>query len=123
MKLQLEKTVGLNAFTAYGDDYVSVNAVRHTENLIVLPDRLIPAWTSADFASLSLADFEQLAALESEIIILGTGRLLRFPPAELMQPLIGAQKGLEVMDLKAACRTYNVLLGEKRQVAAALLFA
>ena len=123
MKLQLEKAVGLNAFTAYGDGYVSVNAVRHTANLIVLPDRLIPEWTTANFDTLSLADFEQLATLETEIIILGTGNLLRFPPAEVMRPLIASQKWLEVMDIKAACRTYNVLLGEKRQVAAALLFA
>ena len=55
MKLQPEKTVGLNIFTAYGEGYVSVNAVRHTANLIVLPERLITDWTKADFAALSTA--------------------------------------------------------------------
>nr|MBP6655913.1 hypothetical protein [Propionivibrio sp.] len=54
---------------------------------------------------------------------LATGDQLRFPPTELLRPLIEAQKGIEVMDIKAACRTYNVLVSESRKVAAALLFS
>lgn len=123
MKLQLAQTDGQNVVTAYGDSHVSVNAVRHTSNLIVLPDRLVPAWTSATFETLTCVDFELLAALDTEIILLGTGRQLRFPRPELMLSLVHAQKGLEVMDLPAACRTYNVLVSEGRRVAAALLLA
>ena len=123
MKLQPERIVGLNIFTAYGEGYVSVNAVRHTSNLIVLPDRLVEAWTTARFETLSTADFAQLATLDAEVILLATGDQLRFPPATLLQPLVQAQKGIEVMDIKAACRTYNVLVSENRKVAAALLFA
>jgi len=55
-------------------------------------------------------------------VLLGTGRRLRFPAAELSAPLVQAGIGLEVMDLRAACRTYNVLVAENRRVAAALLF-
>jgi uncharacterized protein len=123
MKLQLAQTDGLNTFTAYGEGYVSVNGIRHDCNLAVLPDRLIPQWTPADFDSLTVADFERLAGLDAEIILLGTGQRLRFPHPELMRPLIQAQKGLEVMDLQAACRTYNILAAEGRKVAAALLLA
>ena len=123
MKLQPERTVGLNIFTAYGEGYVSVNAVRHTSNLIVLPNRLVTSWTDARFETLSTAEFEQLAALEAEVILLAPGDQLRFPPTELLRPLIEAQKGIEVMDIKAACRTYNVLVSENRKVAAALLFS
>ena len=75
------------------------------------------------FETLGVADFELLAALDAEIVLLGTGNQLRFPRPELLQPLIKAQKGLEVMDIQAACRTYNVLIGEGRRVAAALIFA
>lgn len=121
MKLQLTNTDGLYAFTAYGEGYVSVNGARHTRNIVVLPDRLLTAWTPARFETLTLADFELLAGLDAEIVLLGTGRQLRFPPPELMRPLIQAQKGLEVMDMMAACRTYNILVGEGRKVAAALL--
>ena len=123
MKLQLANTDGLNTFTAYGDGYVSVNGVRHNCNIAVLPNRLIPEWTLATFDSLTVADFELLAGLDAEIILLGTGNQLRFPRPELMRPLIQAQKGLEVMDLQAACRTYNILISEGRKVAAGLLLA
>ncbi|MBS1229626.1 MAG: hypothetical protein H6R17_2903 [Proteobacteria bacterium] len=123
MKLQIAQTEGQNTVTAYGEGYVSVNAVRHSGNLVVLPDRLISDWTMARFETLSIADFEFLATLDTEIVLFGTGDQLRFPRPELLQPLIKAQKGLEVMDIQAACRTYNVLIGEGRRVAAALLFA
>ena len=123
MKLQIDKTVGLNAFTAYGDGYVSINAVRHTRNILVLPDRLVTDWTTSDFATLTPADFEWLTALEEPILILGTGMQQRFPPPDLMRPLIKRGRSLEVMDTPAACRTYNILINEGRRVAAALLMA
>ncbi len=123
MKLQPAQTEGWNTFTAYGDGYVSVNAVRHTGSLVVLPYQLIEGWTTANFDTLECTDFDFLASLDAEIILLGTGDLLRFPRPELLQPLMQTRKGLEVMDIRAVCRTYNVLAGEKRKVAAALLFS
>ena len=123
MKMQLAQTAGQNTFTAYGEGYVSVNAVRHSCNLVVLPDHLIPDWTKAGFETLSVGDFQLLASLDTEIVLLGTGNLIRFPRPELLRPLIQAQKGLEVMDIQAACRTYNVLIGEGRKVAAGLIFS
>jgi len=123
MKLQAAQHIGQNTFTGYGEGYVSVNTVRYTNNLFVLPDLLIPDWTVASFDALGLADFELLATLDTEIILFGTGKQLRFPRPELMRPLIAVQKGLEVMDIHAACRTYNVLINEGRKVAAALIFS
>jgi uncharacterized protein len=123
MKLQPTPSEGLNTFTAYGDGYVSVNAIRHTGNLIVLPERIVPEWTQATFETLAIADFEVLAALDAEIILLGTGPQLRFPHPELLRPLMAVRKGVEAMDIAAACRTYNVLVSEGRKVAAALLFS
>ena len=122
MKLQLVQNEGRNAITAYGEGYVSVNAIRYSSNLVVLPDRLLPDWTQASFTTLNVTDFKLLASLDAEIILLGTGNQLRFPRPELLRPLIQAQKGLEVMDIQAACRTYNVLVSEGRKVAAGLIF-
>jgi uncharacterized protein len=121
VKLHLNTTDGLNSFTAYGDDYVDVNGRRYTANVAVLPDRLLPAWTAAHFEELSEADFVTLAGLKIEILLLGTGRTLRFPDPALLQPLLAARVGLEVMDTHAACRTYNILVAEGRNVAAAIL--
>lgn len=123
MKLQLARSEGWNTFTAYGDGYVSVNAVRHNSSVVVLPYRLIERWTTASFETLAPTDFDFLATLDAEIVLLGTGNQLRFPHPGLLQPLMRARKGLEVMDTYAACRTYNVLVGEGRKVAAALIFS
>ncbi|SBT03310.1 conserved hypothetical protein [Candidatus Accumulibacter aalborgensis] len=121
MKLQMGRSDGLNTFTAYGAGYVSVNGIRHTSNLAVLPERLIPDWTKATFETLTVEDIELLASLDAEIVLLGTGDRLRFPSPELLRPLVRRQKGLEVMDLPAACRTYNILMAEGRKVAVGLL--
>ena len=122
MKLHLSNTAGLNMFTAYGDDYVAVNHEKHAKNLILLPESIIPEWTAANIGNLSEADMQKLLQLGTEIILLGTGKRLRFPPGALLRPFAPAGIGLEIMDLQAACRTYNILAAEGRKVAAALLF-
>ena len=121
MKLHRSTASGVNVVTAYGEDYVVVNQERHESNLIVLPDRVLP-WRAQSFAALGAEDFAPLAALEVEIVLLGTGPRLRFPHPTLTRGLAEAGVGLEVMDLRAACRTYNILVAEERKVAAALLF-
>ena len=122
MKLHLSNTAGLNMFTAYGDGYVAINHQRYETNVIVLPESLLPEWTTAKLESLAEADMAKLLTLGTEIVLLGTGSRLRFPPGALLRPFAPAGIGLEVMDLQAACRTYNILAAEGRKVAAALLF-
>jgi uncharacterized protein len=122
VKFHLSNTAGLNVFTAYGDDYAAVNGERHEKNLILLPESIIPDWTSATTSTLSEADMNVLLGLGTEIVLLGTGKILRRPTGALLRPFGPAGIGLEIMDLKAACRTYNILAAEGRKVAAALLF-
>ncbi len=122
MKLHLANTAGLNMFTAYGDDYVAVNHEKHLKNLILLPESIIHEWSTATVETLAASDMQKLLELGTEIILLGTGKRLRFPAGPLMRPFAPAGIGLEIMDLQAACRTYNILAAEGRKVAAALLF-
>jgi uncharacterized protein len=121
VKFERETRAGVNIVTGYGEGYVLINGKRHERSLIVVPDRVM-AWDAASFEALAEAHFEGLAALEPEIVLLGTGPRLRFPHPRLTRPLTGARIGLEVMDVNAACRTYNILVSEDRRVAAALLF-
>lgn len=121
MKLHDNSQPGLKLFTHHGQGYVAVNQERFEDNLLVLPDRVEPAWTEHDFARLNMDDFVHMAACGAEIVLLGTGSRLRFPHPALQQPLMAAGIGLEVMDTAAACRTYNILASEGRKVAAALL--
>jgi uncharacterized protein len=122
LKLHLSNVSGVNAFTGYGEDYVMVNRQRYGRSLVVLRERILSDWRPAAFEQLNAADFARLAELAPEIVLLGTGSRLRFPRPELTRPLIEARIGLEVMDLRAACRTFNILAAEERKVAAALLF-
>ncbi|OGA03782.1 MAG: hypothetical protein A3I00_04430 [Betaproteobacteria bacterium RIFCSPLOWO2_02_FULL_64_12] len=121
MKLHLADAAGLNAFTAYGAGYVMVNRQRHEKSVVVLRDRIITDWTATSFEALAAAHLEALVGLGQEIILLGTGNTLRFPRPEILRPLIEAGIGLEVMDVQAACRTFNILVAEERRVGAALL--
>lgn len=109
-------------FTGYGEGYVMVNRQRHERTLVLMRDHLLTDWQPAGFDDLTAEHFAQLAELEPEIVLLGTGNRLRFPRPELTRALIEARIGLEVMDVQAACRTYNFLVAEERKVAAALLF-
>ena len=121
MKLHASAPSGANTITGYGDDYVVVNGERRESSVVVLPDRVV-AWEAKSFDSLSAEDFLFLGNLKAEVVLLGTGARQRFPHPRLTAPLAAAGIGLEVMDMQAACRTYNILVAEERKVAAALLF-
>ena len=121
MKFQLSAPTALNSFSAYGDGFVMVNGERHEASMIVMPERILP-WNVATFDALAEADFEVFLDLGLEVLLLGTGARQRFPHPRLTQALARRRVGVEVMDLHAACRTYNVLIAEQRRVGAALLF-
>ena len=121
MKLHLDPATAKNAITGYGEGYVMVNRQRFERSLVVLPDRILLDWPPNRFDDLAPEHLAALAGLDREIILLGTGAQLRFPRPEIIEPPMRSGVGVEVMDLQAACRTYNILLAEDRRVAAALL--
>lgn len=121
MKLHLDNPSSRNLVTGYGVGYVAINHRQYEANLILLPDRIVESWGSGGFEALAESDFEAVRALGPEILLLGTGNRQRFPAPSLLRPLIEARIGYEVMDLPAACRTFNILMAEGRLVAAALL--
>lgn len=120
MKLHEAKTAGSNLFTAYGAGYVEINGERHSGSLIVTGNSIQP-WAAATFEALAEEHFSALLALQPEVVIFGSGQRLRFPHPRLTAALTNAGIGVEVMDSNAACRTYNILLAEDRQVIAVLL--
>jgi uncharacterized protein len=121
VKLHASAPSALNTFSGYGEGFVLVNGQRQDRNVIVMPERLEP-WAAASFDALSEADFDVFLALAPEILLLGTGPKQRFPHPRLTRKLAAQRIGVEVMDVQAACRTYNILMAEERRVAAALLF-
>ncbi len=122
MKLHLSKGDGKNIVTAYGTDHVTINGQRHEAPLVVLPNALITDWPVRNVDELTAAQLERILAYKPEVILLGTGKQLKFPAGPIMGCAAQAGVGLEVMDTFAACRTYNILMSEGRSVAAALMF-
>lgn len=122
MKFQLDPSeAGVNVVRAYAPGEVTINRQVYRGSLVLTRDRIITDCLPERFDELASRHFEALQALAPELVIFGSGGRLRFPAPVLTEPLINAQVGLEVMDTGAACRTYNILIGEGRRVVAALL--
>ena len=90
-------------------------------SLIISPTQLIRNWPPQSFADLKAIHFEQISELEPEIVLFGSGDILRWPEPALLAPLIDDGIGIEIMDTGAACRTYNILMADGRNFVAALL--
>jgi uncharacterized protein len=121
VKIERDEAQGRNTFTGYGEGYVEVNRKRHSSSLVVSGDRIVTDWPAASLESLAADHLAAIVELKPEIVLLGTGKTFRFPEPALLAPLHKAGIGVEVMDTPAACRTYNILLGEGRNVVAALI--
>jgi uncharacterized protein len=121
MKLHSSVTTGLLSITSYDAGHIAVNGRSLTKSFLLTPQRLVENWPPASVEELTEDHLLAVAALDCPIVLLGTGARQRFPARTLMRPLIGRQVGVEVMDSHAACRTYNILMAEGRNVAAALI--
>ena len=120
MKLQPDKS-DTQSITGYGPGWVGVNGEKIAHNVIVSSRGERIEWRSGRFEDLGPEHFAQLARLDVEVVIFGSGSRIRFPKAAWLQPLLARRIGIETMDTAAACRTYNILAQEGRNVAAALL--
>ena len=123
MRFSLDSDANHYSITSYGLDWVRVSQQEFRRSLIVTPERLVSDWPPQTFGDLVEAQFEVIAGLEPEMVLLGTGSRQRFPRPSLVRSLVARSVGVEVMDTAAACRTYNIIMLEGRRVAAALLLA
>jgi uncharacterized protein len=121
MKLQADRPEGVNVVHGYTSHSVSVNGQAYEHAILVPATGDMIAWPVTSWETLSESHFLQIAQLQPELVIFGSGSKLRFPNPKLLQPLMAARIGFETMDTAAACRTYNILVGEGRKVMAALL--
>jgi uncharacterized protein len=120
MQITRESTAA-HVIRAYEPGRIRVGDRWLAGNVIVAPDQLIEEWSVGSLANLSLEDLEPAIALQPEIVLLGTGAQVVLPDVDLMAALAARAIGLEIMSTPAACRTFNVLVHERRRVAAALL--
>jgi len=121
MKFTLENSAAANAVTARAPGEVHVAGRPYRASLVVSPARVIENWPVRDAALLAEEALETVLGLSPEIILLGTGERQIFPQPRIYAVIASRGIGFEVMDNGAACRTYNVLLAEGRNVALALI--
>jgi uncharacterized protein len=122
MKFTLESSSRVNVVRAYSQTQLRIGEALVRSSCIVSADRLISDWPPARFEALAPEHLTPIFELQPEVVLLGTGERQRFPPAEIRAAFAARGIGLEVMDLGAACRTYNILVQEERRAVAALFF-
>jgi uncharacterized protein len=113
---------GRAPIAGYGRGLFRTGGIEHRGSLLILPEATLP-WNVASAAELTPESFAPVLALGSPVhfLLLGTGAAQVFPDPAIRAAFADASVGLEAMDTGAACRTYNVLLGEERVFAAALI--
>ncbi len=121
MKFQPERLDGVNAIKASTPTQLIVNQQVWTTSVMVPWQGEVGAWNRTRIEDLQAADFEALLALQPEVVIVGTGARHQFVSPRLSHPLLTRGIGVESMDTAAACRTYNILVGEGRRAIALLL--
>ena len=120
VKFTLEPPAGANLVRSYSDTELRIGEQRVQRSCLVTAERLITDWPPASFDELAPAHLEAIFGLGPELVLLGTGPVQRFASAAVRAEFARHGVGLEVMQLGAACRTFNVLVQEERRVLAAL---
>jgi uncharacterized protein len=121
MKFTQQRADGINLIRRYGADFITIGDEDIRSSVIVSATTLTRDWSPRNVAELRVEHLSPLFDLAPEVLILATGSQQKFPRAALRAELAARKIGLEVMEIGAACRTYNVLVGEARKVLAAIL--
>ena len=107
---------------AYGKGGFAFAEMSHRGSLLCLPDA-IWAWPVARPEEIDEPSLARLFAAANSIdtLIVGTGTGVWLPPSHLREALRTAGVVLDAMQTGPAIRTYNIMIGERRRVAAALI--
>jgi uncharacterized protein len=121
MRFAQDSTSGINVIRAYGNGELRINETVYRGAVILSAATVIADANIHNLEDLLAVDVSRALALEPDLVLLGTGARQVFPPPSFGAQFLRAGIGFEVMDTSAACRTFNVLVGEQRRVAALLL--
>jgi uncharacterized protein len=122
MAVTAKSSSGRQLIESYGGGGFRVAGVRHSGSVLIFRAETL-AWPVANPTAISVLTLQPVLqrADRARILIIGSGRSFSPRPPALNSELRTAGIQLEWMDTGAACRTYNVLMLEERDVAAALI--
>lgn len=121
MRFVRDDALSGNRIRAYGNGEIHINEQRLRSGVIVSDAELVIVAGLRSVDDLRTDHQDQLLRLAPEIVLIGSGQRQRFPEPAFGARFMAAGIGFEVMDTGAACRTFNVLVSEGRQVAALLI--
>jgi len=121
MKLSEDYSDGSHIIQSYEDDGIVVNSQCFTKSFLVSNTSLNENWGIDDIKQMTHEHWHDIIKLQPEVILMGTGKKLIFPHPSSYSPAIEKGIGVEFMDSRAACRTYNILLSEDRFVIAGII--
>lgn len=121
MSLTLDENSANYQIRSYQPGQLQINDKFYQHSIIIAPHTLIDHWQPNTITELRQDHLTTILTLKPSILLIGTGEKLSFPPIEIYGDLINHGIGVEIMDTRAACRTYNALTAENRNVVAALL--
>lgn len=96
----------------------NVSVMEYYSSTLVFQDRLDTSQFPNTFADFDAQCLEQLLQYQADLYLIGTGGTARFPHRSIHQQIYARKLAIDFMDTGAACRTYNILTGEDRKVAA-----
>lgn len=108
-------------FRGYGDDYLKVGDDVYRSGLMLHAGQVTAPWGPERLEALGVEHLQPILASPPEVLIIGTGRVTRFPSEAVRDALQDAHIGYECMDSRSAARTYNILVTEGRTTSAAML--
>ena len=111
-----------SSIEAYSNTEVRINSIVYNQNLIVSSTKIITDWPVTNISDLTEATLADFIAQQPEIILIGHTQENQFAPISTIQALAKQHIALECMQLGAACRTFNVLLSEDRNVVLGIIF-
>jgi uncharacterized protein len=109
-----------NFIHSYDEHGVTIGGQIITVSSLISPGTITP-WSVTAVAELTPTLLQPIFALKPELVILATGVKQQFPHTAVRAAFMAREIGLEVMALGPACRTFNVLVSEDRQVVMALV--
>ncbi|WP_374590034.1 Mth938-like domain-containing protein [Aquabacterium sp.] len=121
MKLQPDRAIGVNVVNACTNEHIVINGQAWRESVLLPASGTVLPWHVTNHEDLTVEHFGRILNVSPELVIFGSGPRLRFVQPILLTALMARRIGIETMDTAAACRTFNVLAAEGRNVVAALL--
>lgn len=132
MQLSLDKELHRYSIHAYDDSGITLvlppqvarqpgQRLLHIGHSLILSGNEHKQWHATDFDSLAAEHLMVALDFKPEVVLLGCGATMRFPNPEILAPLHRQGIGVELMNTAAACRTFNILAAEGRDVVALML--